>query len=427
MDPTRKDRFPPSEISWAAIEFERLPNPLWAKTFIYLTAFIVCIGIGFSLVAKVPLTAEGNGRMTSIQAPVPIRAAAKMTVSELKVYENKVVTKGEVLIESMESLSPQDVGLLKRYVSELSGIDKWDLIRCGQKCISRLKDQARAYQSLHLQGEAMNFATPVQDHLREILLGLQERLELANLTADMRAQIAMDNQKIAQIKSRQAEVILAKEFEALNVDLVQNQTRIKERYQKSNERISSAQEQVISYLTDLENKIRYFTSQFVIKAPFSGTVSNLSVKGKGEVLTPGQDLMVIVPKDSELIAELEVENRDISDVQPGQTADLVIDSLPEYEYGTVKGVVLEFTRKEKDSSVIRNLASIEAPVFVARIKLSSQSLTKDGVVSPFIFGMTLHGHVTIRTESIFNVVMRALFRLKEGLRQPKQKIGKNKK
>ena len=112
-----KYSFPPSEISWAAIEFERRPHPLSAQFFIFFIATTLTSAIVYSIVFKMPVTVEAEGRLTSMDPPVPIRASQKITVDKLFVRENDHVKKGAVLLASIENLSEGNRRLLETYSS----------------------------------------------------------------------------------------------------------------------------------------------------------------------------------------------------------------------------------------------------------------------------------------------------------------------
>jgi hemolysin D len=419
--PKRIQRFPPSEISWAAVSIERMSHPIWAVSFLFVVTSVLVIGVGFSLIARIPLLVQGKGHFTSLTPPVPIRAAAKMTVAKVYVVENQQVKKGQPLVSSVESVSPGDVAILKAYNKELTTLEKMNLKECGDPCLRRLRAQSSAYLNLRLQGEAVGVVGPVQDQVRELILALEERKLLSQLTADARAQVLIDTRKLNEIKKRHAETILAKEVESLTVDLEINRTKIKEKYQKSDERIGGAGEQLTAKLTDLSNRIGYLGQQYAVYSPFDGTVTSLNLKGEGEVLQAGQDLMTLIPRGTPLIAEIELDNKDIADVLPGLEGEIVIDSLPEYEYGTVHGKVIEISRKEVDSSIERRLATLTASTFVARISLQSQALSRDGIVTPYALGMSVQGRIAVRHETIFHVVMRSLFRMKDDF-QAKSRI-----
>jgi multidrug efflux pump subunit AcrA (membrane-fusion protein) len=65
-----------------------------------------------------------------------------------------------------------------------------------------------------------------------------------------------------------------------------------------------------------------------LTAPVDGTVQQLAVHTQGGVVTPTQVLMIVVPRDAEVTAEVILENKDVGFVQPGQTAEVKLETFP---------------------------------------------------------------------------------------------------
>lgn len=77
-----------------------------------------------------------------------------------------------------------------------------------------------------------------------------------------------------------------------------------------------------------------------LTSPVDGVVQQLAVHTVGGVVTPAQSLLVIVPDDSALEIEADVSNRDIGFVQPGQSAEIKVDTFNFTRYGLLHGEVL---------------------------------------------------------------------------------------
>jgi len=72
-------------------------------------------------------------------------------------------------------------------------------------------------------------------------------------------------------------------------------------------------------------------------------VQQLAVHNIGAVVTPAQDLMVIVPQNGALEVEALLENKDIGFVEVGQSAEIKIDTFPFTRYGTIAGQVVDLS------------------------------------------------------------------------------------
>jgi hemolysin D len=77
-----------------------------------------------------------------------------------------------------------------------------------------------------------------------------------------------------------------------------------------------------------------------LTAPISGTVQQLAIHTIGGVVTPAQQLMVIVPEGDTLEIEATLQNRDIGFVRAGQEAEIKLETFLYTRYGTVPGRVV---------------------------------------------------------------------------------------
>ena len=82
-------------------------------------------------------------------------------------------------------------------------------------------------------------------------------------------------------------------------------------------------------------KARQRTQLQKLTAPVDGVVQQLAVHTVGGVVTPAQQLMVIVPKSGEIEVEAMIENKDIGFVREGQAAEVKVDAFPFTKYGAI--------------------------------------------------------------------------------------------
>ncbi len=79
-------------------------------------------------------------------------------------------------------------------------------------------------------------------------------------------------------------------------------------------------------------------------APIDGVVQQLAVHTIGGVVTPAQQLMVIVPAEDRLQIEAWMQNKDVGFVQEGQAAEIKIEAFPFTRYGTIPGTITSVSR-----------------------------------------------------------------------------------
>ena len=150
-------------------------------------------------------------------------------------------------------------------------------------------------------------------------------------------------------------------------------------------------------------------------APTDGVVQQLAVTTVGQVVTTGQQLIVLTPIGGKLQVEALVANLDIGFVKPGQDAVIKVDAFPFTRFGALQGKVVNIASAavaEQDAK--RALAnetatanvSPEAPtapgqpesfVFPVTVSLDETAMKIDNATIPLTPGMTVS--VEIRTDS----------------------------
>jgi len=115
------------------------------------------------------------------------------------------------------------------------------------------------------------------------------------------------------------------------------------------QRLDEAERQVATLtkkLAQADSKL----DNLVIKSPIDGIVQASTVTTGGQVVSPSEELMRIVPDDAVLEIEAYLPNKDIGFVKVGQKAVVKIESFPFTRYGTVEAVV---TRVARDAILSR--------------------------------------------------------------------------
>jgi hemolysin D len=123
-----------------------------------------------------------------------------------------------------------------------------------------------------------------------------------------------------------------------------------------------------------------------LTAPVAGTVQQLAVHTAGGVVTPAQVLLVLVPEEAEVTAEVALENKDIGFVKVGQQAEVKLETFPFTRYGTVPATV---TRISADAVPDEKRGAL----FMATLKLDKSAMTVEGKNIRLSPGMNLTAEV----------------------------------
>jgi hemolysin D len=133
-------------------------------------------------------------------------------------------------------------------------------------------------------------------------------------------------------------------------------------------------------------------------APVAGTVQQLAVHTEGGVVTPAQALMVIVPDDAEVTAEVVIENKDVGFLRVGQAVEVKLETFPFTRYGTVPALV-------KRVSVDAVNDEQRGAIFPATLSLLRGSIDVDGRLLALTPGMNVTGEVKTGRRRLIDYVV----------------------
>lgn len=121
-------------------------------------------------------------------------------------------------------------------------------------------------------------------------------------------------------------------------------------------------------------------------APVKGVVQQLAVHTEGGVVTEAQPLMVIVPEDASVTAEVTLENKDIGFVSVGQEAEIKLETFTFTRYGTVKAIVKTVTGDAVNDEK-------RGAIFPVTLSLGKTSIDVDGKAVRLSPGMNVTAEI----------------------------------
>ncbi|MGT2440865.1 HlyD family type I secretion periplasmic adaptor subunit [Bradyrhizobium betae] len=363
----------------AALEILETPaSPVGRAVGVTIILFFA-LAIGWAIFGHVDIIATATGKVVPTGRTKTIQPLETGIVSAIHVHDGDRVSAGQVLVE------------LDRTVTQA------ERKRVGQDLVASLLDVARLSALRH------SFANLAAPHDIEEPTGASE-VEIARARSAMLAQAAEQQAKLAsvvqQIDQKRAEAqsitaaiakidatlpfleeTLTIRKKAMDIQYgnriawIDAQTRL---IDQQNERIvqerklveieaarraleqqlaqtkSGFERQVLSDLSDAQKKADEFrqdtvkaqrkTDEQLLRAPIDGTVQQLAIHTVGGVVSPAQQLMMIVPRGSSIEVEAMISNRDIGFVENGQDAEIKIDTFNFTRYGLLHGKVISVSR-----------------------------------------------------------------------------------
>lgn len=359
---------------------ETPPSPVkrWtAWTLIALTlVLIVWASLGkISVVTTAPGKFIPDGRLKEIQ---PLESSI---VRAIDVTDGQHVHKGELLIQLDPTLNAAELlanadkyGFNRleqaRLVAELTG-SKPDFAGLGQ---SRSNVQL---EQQTLQAQQQDYATKVAEAKATIaeksaaLAAAQATLEKYQQMTVLSAEQEASARPLVPIGA-----ISKVDYLKLKEDLVQNQNDAAAAQKTVQEDAAALvgarqaldqikRDHAADLYHDLTQRVTeepalkgdYDKSQKLydlewLRSPVDGVVQSVNVTTAGQVVTPAQTLVTIVPDGTPLIVEATVSNNDIGYIQVGQPVQVKVDTFPFEEYGTLPGTLVWISPDAEDKSAI---------------------------------------------------------------------------
>lgn len=148
-----------------------------------------------------------------------------------------------------------------------------------------------------------------------------------------------------------------------------------------------------------------------LTSPIDGVVQQLAVHTVGGVVTPAQQLLIVVPQDHPIEVEAQVNNKDVGFVREGQSVEIKVETFQFTLYGTIPGHVLTVS----DDAVSIEKGGLVYPTRVAMDQSTIQVEGKSVNLSP---GMAVTVEIKTGQRRIIEYLLSPLLKsVKESLRE----------
>jgi HlyD family secretion protein len=392
--------------------------------------------VTFASLAQLDVVVTAHGRIAADAPPAILAPMSRAVLRALLVHPGDKVVKGQILARLDPTLPDADRAALQaqrnslsaqaaRLEADLSGqpmtADSADLMLQAQVQAQRGSLAAAQRAQLQAARDAAADALQAEGHAGG---GLDDRLSIARQIEAMRSKLAA-----SQIGSR----LSALEAELARIDaeaaVNQHEARLKDlaarlsgaeaalsaydsdRRRADLEALATLRPQIVD-LDEALSKASRLSALSDLAAPGPGVVISVAQGGPGSVLAEGTPVVVLVPTDVPLVAEIAIRSVDAGTVAPGDPVDLKIDAFPWRRHGALSGRLMDVSSA---SFTPEGATEAQHP---ARVSLSGDlhDLADGATLLP---GMTLEADVKTGTRSVLDYFLDPLLRgLNEALREP---------
>ena len=466
--PLTRERREKDELAFlpAALEIvETPPSPIGRSIGATIVALFV-LALIWAIFGHVDIVASASGKVVPSGRVKLIQPFETGVVRAIHVRDGQSVKAGDVLIELDPTMTAAeqehirsdliaaqlDIARLRAALSDNDDPQdvfhppagaSADLVAMQRQFLSRQTEEYRAKvssldrQRVQKEAERDTIAAtiskleadePIIRQRVDIRKTLTERELGSKLTYLEILQLLTENQKDTAIQQSR----LAEANAALAAVIQTRAQAVAEFHRTLLGELAEAERKAAGFHGDLVRAERRTKLQ-VLTAPVDGIVQQLSVHTVGGVVTPAEQLAVIVPSGTALEVEAMIPNRDIGFVHTGQDAQIKVDTFSFTRYGLLHGRVLSVSQdaivRDVPPSKMRDRTTADAEStssepkdeqlsYSARVSLDRTQIQVEDFFANLFPGMAVTVEVKTGSRSIISYLLSPLLKYKqEALRE----------
>lgn len=429
----------------AALELQETPASPVPRVAMWLMMAFAFIALLWAMFGHIDVVAVAHGKIVPNDRTKVIQPIETATVKAIRVSDGQAVKAGEVLIELDTTNTAADTtrvanDLLTARLQAARAKALLASIASGKAPViglvpdvdaNRLAQDQRMLEGQYGEYQAKLARIDADIAKREAeLRSTQEIVRKLEQTAPIARQRAQDFKDLVEKNFISKHGYLEKEQIRIEqeADLATQRSRIKELTAALQEGrgqrtalVAETKRIALDSLNEAEQKTTTHGQELVkaesrgklmtLTAPVDGTVQQLAVHTVGGVVTPAQQLMMVVPKDNPIEVEAYVENKDIGFVNPGQEAVAKIETFPFTKYGTIDAKVTHVSNDAVNDEK-RGL------IFPARVNLARATIRVENKTVNLSPGMAVTVEIKTAQRRVIEYFLSPLLQYKdESLRE----------
>lgn len=324
-----------------------------AGKIIIFTIFILFItAILWSVIAETDIVVTAQGNVTPEGDVVAVQSYLSGTVKNISVSEGQHINKGDLLLELNSNDSQTDISYIKSEISITKDeIDLYEKIIAGTKISEISLDDYDKNSRSNLEVIIEN-----ENDYMQSLQALQNTFKSAELDYNSAVSTRKkyeNNEEYTNQLENQKQIESQKKIEKDNAEL--NVKNYKTKHTSELNTIYSEKKSKLSELSSQLQKSKISSNYQKIYAPASGYVNKMAINSNGDIVSPYEELLTIVPSDVPMQMKCYINNKDIANIKEGDEARVKLDAYSYSEYGVVNGKIKSIS---PDTYTIENIGNV---------------------------------------------------------------------
>jgi len=423
---------PDEKLLALPLALEEGKAPRIASLILMVVSIFVAVAIAWASVTTVRELAVAAGQVEPAGSVLTVKHLEGGIVGDILVSNGTLVEAGEPLIQFQPELAGADLEQARAKAASLAltaarqqafvdetepefdvdqkfshleqeQFEAWrlqDAARAEQRRIAEARIAQRSAELSSLERRVTNLETQVAILQEQVDMrqGLLEK-GLVSRIAFLESQRAVEQTRgeLISTQGRVAEVTQAK-LEA-ELSLQEINARLIDEAKRDRARALGELEEVRNQIAKAEDRVK----RLAVRAPERGIVKGLTVNAVGDVVRPGDPVLEIVPLDDELVAQVEVDPKDIGHVSLGDRAHVRITTYDPARFGMLEGSVSKISASTFENE--RGEHFYHATIALDRNYVGGE--TAKHLVLP---GMVVNAEIVTGSKSIVRYLLKPVFR-----------------
>lgn len=419
------------------------PLPPGARIVLYMMLAFVVFAIIWASLSEIDRVVVARGKVVTTSPNIVVQPMETSVIRSIDVRVGQIVRKGQALGTFDPTFAAADVGqLTSRHQSLQSQMARLeselgDSPNTGGTIQGRQKD---------LLKERTNFFRARNRQFDENMGRLRASLQTNErdqkvLTERLGAITQIEQMRMDLLEREAGSRLKLLETKTQRLEIARDLEQARNKAQEIRRELSTAEAEKAAFTgdwrkkaaEDLVDSVRESDSVSeqlskasrrnelqIMSSPVDAVVLEVAKRSVGSVVREAEQVFVLVPLDSNMEAEVEIEARDVGFVRTGDGVRLKLDSFPFQKHGTVDGsvrVVSEDTfTKDKQSPLVERGAEA---YYVARIDIGPNTLKYLPKDTRFLPGMTLTAEIVVGKRTVMSYLTYPLLgHLDEAMQEP---------
>ncbi len=429
-----------TEFLPAVLEIQQAPPSPIGRAILWTIMAVFASAVLWANLGWIDIVATAQGKIIPSGYSKVIQPYEAGVIAAIHVQNGQLVKRGDVLIELDPTLNRADHDRASneyraakveaaRLRALIAGRSIFEAPPDGDPQYILLQRQLLRDQVAEYQARAAS-AKHLIDQRKAGLDQTRENISRLEATVPMEAERAdaykrlLDHEAVTKMDFLQAEgqrIDKTQELAGQRKKLMQDQSAFAESEKNYRALVSEFQQSKQMELSTIDTKVASLVQEVTkagqkadfqrLTSPIDGVVQQVAVHTVGGVVTPAQELLIVVPQDHPVEVEAQVENKDVGFVKNGQVVEIKVETFPFTLYGTIPGTVVSVS---DDSAPIEKVGL----VYPTRVSIDRSTMQVEGKQVNLSPGMAVTVEIKTGQRRVIEYLLSPLLKsIKESLRE----------